>query len=139
MIMNGEEDDRMSASGSKRESSVLVSVSVQRPGRRLIIQDWYMKDRWQGGGSPSARAASSRLGSVGPAGSSSGMPPIRKGQFVWDSEKGFVREHELKAGRSSSTLSHFAISTYEQKRLKTYIRTMPSGSSSPSSPCGKHH
>ncbi len=56
-----------------------------------------MRDRWSSRepGSPASRAASMRLGSAGP---SSGMPPIRKGQLVWDAEKGFVRESELKAG-----------------------------------------
>lgn len=58
-----------------------------------------MKDKWQGGGSPSARAASMRLGSAAP---SSSMPPIRKGQLVWDNDKGFVRESDLKAGTSTS-------------------------------------
>ena len=37
-----------------------------------------------------------RLGSAGP----SVMAPIRKGQLVWDADKGFVRESELKAGES---------------------------------------
>jgi hypothetical protein len=54
-----------------------------------------MQDRWmREAGSPASVAASRRLGST-PA---SSMPAIRKGQMVWDAERGFVRESELKAG-----------------------------------------
>ena len=51
-------------------------------------------------GSPASKAASLRLGSVAP---STGMPPIRKGQLVWDADKGFVRESDLRAGTSLLT------------------------------------
>lgn len=51
-----------------------------------------MRDRWsKEPGSPRHQ----RIGSLAP---SSSIPPIRKGQLVWNSEKGFVRESELKAG-----------------------------------------
>ena len=55
-------------------------------------------------GSPASRAAANRLGSVGEP---SGMPPIRKGQLVWDAEKGFVRESELRAGGLTYLLVSF--------------------------------
>jgi nucleoporin NUP1 len=50
-----------------------------------------MRDRWsKEPGSPRAN----RTSSLAP---SSSMPPIRKGQLVWNSEKGFVRESELRS------------------------------------------
>ncbi|KAK4687194.1 hypothetical protein P7C73_g2935, partial [Tremellales sp. Uapishka_1] len=79
---HAEEDDSMSVDGDRdrvREGSVL---------------DWYMRNdsRSRAVGSPASAAASRRLGSATP-----GVLPIRKGQMVWDAEKGFVRESELKA------------------------------------------
>lgn len=54
-----------------------------------------MRDRWsKEPGSPRHQ----RMGSMGSVAPSSSMPPIRKGQLVWNSEKGFVRESELRAG-----------------------------------------
>lgn len=51
-----------------------------------------MRDRWsKEPGSPRAQ----RMSSLAP---SSSMPPIRKGQLVWNSDKGFVRESELRSG-----------------------------------------
>jgi len=50
-----------------------------------------MRDRWsKEPGSPRGN----RMSSLAP---SSSMPPIRKGQLVWNSEKGFVRESELRS------------------------------------------
>lgn len=56
-----------------------------------------MRDSWAGREptSPVSAAASKRLGSLAP---STSMPAIRRGQMIWDSEKGFVRESELRAG-----------------------------------------
>jgi len=54
-----------------------------------------MRDRWsKAPGSPRA----DRMSSLAP---SSSMPPIRKGQLVWNSEKGFVRESELRSCKLS--------------------------------------
>lgn len=102
--VNGDKgkDDRMSVDGERdrpRDGSVSVSQDDFCQVRRADKQDWFMRDRWSanGGmpGSPSSRAASVRLGGTSSFG---GPPSIRKGQLVWDADKGFVRESDLRAG-----------------------------------------
>ena len=91
----GADDDRMSEDmGRTREGGALVSPIAQP--LELMFQDWFMRDRWEPPMSSASAVASRRLGSVAP--SSSAMPPIRKGQMVWDAERGFVRESELRQG-----------------------------------------
>jgi nucleoporin NUP1 len=96
-----EDEERMSVDGERgRDVSVLVSPIVTwRP--LMEKQDWFMRDRWREPGSPASLAASRRLGSTTP---SSALPPIRKGQLVWNGEKGFVRESELKSGKADIKL-----------------------------------
>lgn len=105
--LNGDavrEDERMSVDGDRgRESSAMVrdTLSITSIGVKNectdMQQDWFMRDTLsaKAPGSPASRAASKRLSSLAP---STSMPAIRKGQMVWDAEKGFVRESELRAG-----------------------------------------
>ncbi|RSH85244.1 hypothetical protein EHS25_005051 [Saitozyma podzolica] len=88
-----------SVNGDREPDEDRMSVDADgEHGREGSVLDWFMRDRWgsreREPGSPASAAASRRLGSLAP---SSANPAIRKGQLVWNGDKGFVRESELRA------------------------------------------
>ena len=79
-------EEGMSIDGDPAEGS-----TVRRSGAgHADSQGFFSRERWENG---SARLTSPARG-----------PAIRRGQLVWDSEKGFVRESEMQQGGSHRTI-----------------------------------
>ncbi|KAL7422814.1 hypothetical protein Q5752_002110 [Cryptotrichosporon argae] len=92
-LPHGSSTLRLSAVADDRTDRMSVDGERGRDGS--VLQDWFMQDRWNSPSSPVSLTGSRRHGSAAPA--ATALPPIRKGQMVWDADKGFVRQSELQA------------------------------------------
>lgn len=85
---SGRQDSRMSVDGSAAVCHSQLGMG------KADVQDWFMRDTSKQAGLTPGRAAAMRNGSIAP---NAAFPPIRRGPLVWDSDRGFIRESELRA------------------------------------------